>query len=427
MVSFAALIDMIDLIKLIFTLVLIVLVTKVLADIFGLKINLFAVLIILAFSFLVLLPSNNVYADLLIDTDNQVLTSEVRENQTIFYENDDIDYWFNDCLFVNVSFVNNHSFILNGPYLNNTSFYDCSFYANSSVRLMSIFYVNSGKIGVYNSSFYDFCEHLLVQTNQKLDFFNNSAIGFNYAFLNTFQNGIIYYNYMLTLNSPKPYSTTTYYFQYTTITIDESFDVITLNSLIFQKSDFFIPHVYFHWVDVYGDWKFQPINYSITIERTNFFNFYENRSFSLNEIYYLNMTSSPTTITLTVNVFDSLGNPLNNVTVSLSDQNNSFGYYANFNQTNIFTIQSGTYYLHSSKYLFETQTYLLIFSSNTIVNIYLDFNDTLDYDKELIEYEIELWKAANKDNNSYFSRNIFYVGVFLIIFGIFCIVLLKWK
>ena len=114
-------------------------------------------------------------------------------------------------------------------------------------------------------------------------------------------------------------------------------------------------------------------------------------------------------------MYDVLGISLKNVTITLIKKDESKGYYFNFNQSITESIENGEYYILISKKFFHPKEAEITISGNTIINSFLEFNETLEYDKQLIDYQTERQ-----------ARLAIYVGVFLAIFVSICILVAFW-
>ncbi len=123
-------------------------------------------------------------------------------------------------------------------------------------------------------------------------------------------------------------------------------------------------------------------------------------------------------INLTLDIRNSLGNPVNNVSVSIRNNDTTTGYYLTVNGIGYQDVQLGNLFFHVSQSDndLETRLFEITLSQNTTVVIYLNLTDTIDFDMELIDYEIAQLEEVNARNREALAAVVFWFLTGIILF-----------
>jgi len=99
---------------------------------------------------------------------------------------------------------------------------------------------------------------------------------------------------------------------------------------------------------------------------------------------------APETIKLNIHTFNSLGNYENAVDIMIKNNDTGNGYYIRVNSQDNLTVLSGElmFLCAGNSDTLEKRSFSVEILANTTVYIYLNLTSTMDYDKDLIDYEV---------------------------------------
>lgn len=163
--------------------------------------------------------------------------------------------------------------------------------------------------------------------------------------------------------------------------------------------------------------EYDCVKYNVT----GYINDIEVLNLSLRHFNEYNSFIAQIQITLTLNLYNSLGNPQNNVEVTITNNDTNTGYYIHCDGlNNIVNVTSGELWFlcAANSTNIELKTFELTLNTNTVIDIYLNLTDTIDYDRALIDYERE-------QNEQMYLRIFAYVFVVIILFTIIVYTLYK--